>query len=233
MKQPQQDFEVDYVDRLGGILLKLISPEWFKAIFRKSYGTLLLLAIYAGCTVGAVLSADYKVLSTILFILPWLCTRSFVLGGITQFDDNKGKDDDKKIGFFKGIVPYVLLALSNGGMYTMLWLWGKDCFMVIENASASVGSVWIAALYAIFTQTFFMFVVVCLFVLFCAFWVWIFLRLRVAGSYIEEIKDSQIDENDDITSQPPKETNSAPEPQKGPAGPAPLLIEKQGSSCTL
>ena len=186
MKQPQQDFEVDYVDRLGGILLKLISPEWFKAIFRKSYGTLLLLAIYAGCTVGAVLSADYKVLSTILFILPWLCILSFVLGDITQFAYNKDKDDDKKIGSFRVIVSYVLLALSNGGMYTMLWLWDRDSFTVIENASAfvawaklaptgmlvapgvgfatvttaSVGSFWIVASLAIFTQILFAFVFV-------------------------------------------------------------------------
>jgi len=35
------------------------------------------------------------------------------------------------------------------------------------------------------------------------------------------------------TSQPPKENNSAPGPQKGQAGPAPLPIEKQGSNCTL
>ena len=186
MNQPQQDFEIDYVDKLGGSLLKLISPEWFKAIFRKRYGTLLLIAIYAGCTAGAVLGAEYKALSTILFVFPWACILSFVLGDITQLAYNKNKNDDKKIGSFRVILSYVLLALANGGMYTMLWLWDGDSFTVIEGASASVawaklaptamlvapgvgfatvttasiGSFWIVSTLAIFTQILFAFVFV-------------------------------------------------------------------------
>lgn len=131
-------YEKDLVDLWGPCLLRLLSPEWFRSIFRKRYGAVLLLVIYAACTVGAVLGAEYQEwyeLSTALFIIPWVCTFSFLVGDITSLAYNQNKKDDENIGSFRVIVAYTLFVLSSGGLYTTLWLWHRTSFSSIEAAS--------------------------------------------------------------------------------------------------
>lgn len=181
--------EKDWLDAWGPCVLRLLSPEWFRAIFRKRYGGLLLVLICTSFTATAVSVAHYHGLfglATALFIVPYVTVFMFLIGDIATFSYNRSKKDDGRIGLFRVVAAYVLLVMSSGGIFMTLWLWHPDSFPDIEFVSPaeawsffvssamfvapgvnfergvpeSVGANWLTSTIAFFNQILFLFVIV-------------------------------------------------------------------------
>ena len=111
---------------------------------------------------------------------------------------------------FSRLYGSVVMAIAIHGLSTVTTDYTTNCsvsqFYIIFYGSQAVAMLMAVmpivkvdgAITTVISSSWLLKCLMCLMAFSCAFWVWIYQRLRVAGSHIDEIKDSQLDESDDF-----------------------------------